>query len=465
MQIIDEHEDEYGLLQRGTIKRIVQQQKKVLPWLTENQIYSLRKRRHENKRHNALMAKEAEAFDSTNDDDDDDDSDSDFDFARLELDDNNSNSDSDSNASRVAVLIPFKTTVGRPKGTTEKQKELNRKKYEELTDDAAVTWYKIQKSSKRNNTRLFELIILKKDEHELPDAIIPETTIRSRLVRGNLSNVQRGRKSPMADVEPSLIMLLKYASRMGEYVSQRDCIKMANELISGSLVEKQLQEWKMNNVPYCKQRLAQDKSYIPKGEVGWGWFYAFHKRYSRPLNYNEKYGYDLGAPWIGEGEKLCDEGIVPTLEQLQTNLGPNRRFPGPINCKFNGKTIPSLVLASKGGGVNEDILVTALKHFDDLNVFPRGKGQPNPTLLLDGHGSRLQPKYVQYINNLKPDYSEDTTVNHRWNCALGLPNSTHHWQVGDSPEENQAFKYHSRVKKDSIRDLHILFRLNACSYE
>ena len=280
MQIIDEHEDEYGLLQRGTIKRIVQQQKKVLPWLTENQIYSLRKRRHENKRHNALMAKEAEAFDSTNDDDDDDDSDSDFDFAQLELDDNNSNSDSDSNASRVAVLIPFKTTVGRPKGTTEKQKELNRKKYEELTDDVAVTWYKIQKSSKRNNTRLFELIILKKDEHELPDAIIPETTIRSRLERGNLSNVQRGRKSPMADVEPSLIMLLKYASRMGEYVSQRDCIKMANELISGSLVEKQLQEWKMNNIPYCKQRFAQDKSYIPKGEVGWGWFYAFHKRYS-----------------------------------------------------------------------------------------------------------------------------------------------------------------------------------------
>ena len=172
----------------------------------------------------------------------------------------------------------------------------------------------------------------------------------------------------------------------------------------------------------------------------------------RPLNYNEKHGYDLEAPWIGEGEKLCDQGIVPTLEQLETNQGPKQRFPGPINCKFNGKTIPSLVLASKGGGVNEDILVTALKHLDDLNVFPRGKGQPNPTLLLDGHGSRLQPKFVQYINNLNPDYSEDRTANHRWNCALGLPNSTHHWQVGDSPEENQAFKYHSRVKKDSIRD-------------
>ena len=287
MQIIDDHEDEYGLLPRGTIKRIVQQQKKNLPWLTENQIYSLRKRRHENKRHNALMAKEAEAFDSTNDDDDDDDDDDrnfDGDFARLELD---NNSDSDSNDSCAAVLVPFKTTVGRPKGTTEKQKALKKKKYEELTDDVAVTWYKIQKNSKQNNTQLFELIILKKDEHALPDAIIPETTIRSRLERGNLSNVQQGRRSPMADVEPSLIMLLKYASRMGEYVSQRDCIKMANELISGTPIEKQLQEWKLRNVPYYKQRLAQDSSYIPPGEVGWGWFLLHCDEYSSRKSRNE----------------------------------------------------------------------------------------------------------------------------------------------------------------------------------
>jgi hypothetical protein len=168
------------------------------------------------------------------------------------------------------------------------------------------------------------------------------------------------------------------------------------------------------------------------------------------LDYNEYHGYDLEAPWIGDGEDVCVDGELPTQEQINRNKGAYRRFPGALTIEFNGIKIPSLVFATKGGGVNEDILVEALEHLDKLNVFPRKEGVPNPTLLVDGHGSRLQPKFVQYVNNLRADFSPDDEADHKWNVAIGLPHSTHHWQVGDSPEENQAFKFHSRVKKDKI---------------
>jgi hypothetical protein len=70
------------------------------------------------------------------------------------------------------------------------------------------------------------------------------------------------------------------------------------------------------------------------------------------------------------------------------------------------------MFASKGGGVTEEILVDALSHVDKLNVFPREEGIPNPALLVDGHGSRLQPKFVKYINNLKEDWTVDINATH-----------------------------------------------------
>jgi hypothetical protein len=625
MQLIDKHEDEFGHLPRGTIVNIVRQEKKNLPWLTENQIYSLRKRRHEEKEHNAQLAKEAEEFDSTDDstmdENEDDDDDIGREFAQLELNDDYysgyDSMDSDlhlrysveiiatvdispGNLPPVPAVIvpltaqnktPFKTTVGRPKGSSNKKKQQEMMRHVALRDDIALTWHQI-KQTPANNTRLFELIILKKKMHNLEEAIVPESTIRSRCKRGNLANVQRGRRSPLADLEPTLCCLLKHTSRMGQYVSQGDCISMANELIKGTIVGRQLGIWKLKYIPVCKQRWDYDHSYYPKEEVGWGWFYGFRNRYaeitaryvinvkhyrstwsthallldmyqmvyklfvnwglaielpapqwqdvngkevpkdeaigcqvnhklihpdriltmdetgdngnqgddiatrankvlcetdgSKPkqgcavddtnwtvqgfttlggkavlfviilrkksrLNFNEHYGFDLEAPWIGDGECECQQGILPTQEQMNRNKGEGRRFPGPISCEFNGITIPSLVVASDKGGVNEYILIKALKHLDDLNVFPRKQGVPNPTLLVDGHGSRLKPAFVQYINNLNPDYSKDRTANHMWNVALGLPHSTQHWQVGDSAEQNQAFKFHSRVKKDSLR--------------
>jgi len=167
------------------------------------------------------------------------------------------------------------------------------------------------------------------------------------------------------------------------------------------------------------------------------------------LTFNEVFGFDFEADWVGDE---CLLGELPTQDQIDANKGPGLHYPGPLSCDFNGITIPGLVFASKGGGVTPEILVATLKHLDRLNVFPRDCGLPSPALLVDGHGSRLAPVFVQYCNNLDKDFSPDPLADHHWNVALGLPNSTQIWQVGDSPQENGAFKFHSRVKKDMIRN-------------
>jgi len=57
-----------------------------------------------------------------------------------------------------------------------------------LIDEISDTWYDLMNDDD-NNTALFELIIMKKYEHNLPDVHIPETTIYSRVRRGKTSYV------------------------------------------------------------------------------------------------------------------------------------------------------------------------------------------------------------------------------------------------------------------------------------
>ena len=51
-------------------------------------------------------------------------------------------------------------------------------------------------------------------------------------------------------------------------------------------------------------------------------------------------------------------------------------------------------------------------------------------LLVDGHQSRLDPKFINYINH----------NGHRWKVCLGVPYATTLWQVGDASEQNGKFK-------------------------
>ena len=75
---------------------------------------------------------------------------------------------------------------------------------------------------------------------------------------------------------------------------------------------------------------------------------------------------------------------------------------------------------------------------DQMEIYERIEGGPTPAVILDGHSSRLDPLFIQYVN--------DPT--HRWNIWFGVPYATSYWQVGDSSEQNGAFKMGwSKVKK------------------
>jgi hypothetical protein len=81
------------------------------------------------------------------------------------------------------------------------------------------------------------------------------------------------------------------------------------------------------------------------------------------------------------------------------------------------------------GLISSELLVSFLKKMDELKLLPRMDGL-KPFLLLDGHGSRLELPFLQYMNS--PD--------HEWVVCIGVPYGTSYWQVGDSSEQNGSYK-------------------------
>ena len=78
---------------------------------------------------------------------------------------------------------------------------------------------------------------------------------------------------------------------------------------------------------------------------------------------------------------------------------------------------------------------------DHLNLFPH-TNRRTPLLLLDGHGSRFEIPFLEYIN--APD--------HKWAVVIGVPYGTALWQVGNSPEQNGNFNMMSVKAKRKIVD-------------
>ena len=84
-------------------------------------------------------------------------------------------------------------------------------------------------------------------------------------------------------------------------------------------------------------------------------------------------------------------------------------------------------LSSESGGISGEILVEILKHLEEHGVVDRSEGTPPPCLLVDGHGSRLSPPFLDYINNKGEDGKDLEGANHKWNVFIGLPNATAYW--------------------------------------
>ena len=68
---------------------------------------------------------------------------------------------------------------------------------------------------------------------------------------------------------------------------------------------------------------------------------------------------------------------------------------------------------------------------DDLKIYDNDrKNGLIPFVLLDGHQSRFDLSFLEYIND----------DDHLWNVTLGVPYGTALWQVGDSSQQNGKFK-------------------------
>ena len=76
---------------------------------------------------------------------------------------------------------------------------------------------------------------------------------------------------------------------------------------------------------------------------------------SSMLDWNETYGFDPEADWVGDGEDDFLTGTLPTTDQLSDNIGPGKRYPGIHTCVFNGKAIPGKVFATASGSVTPQV--------------------------------------------------------------------------------------------------------------
>lgn len=142
-----------------------------------------------------------------------------------------------------------------------------------------------------------------------------------------------------------------------------------------------------------------------------------------------KLGFDPFVEWIG------------AEEEVMLNKGEGKVMPQGPECIYNGKNLPCFCCCSENGSITGPLLTEMLKAIDDAEVFDREGTGINPFLLLDGHGSRFDLDFLQYINAAAT----------KWHCSIGLPYGTSYWQVGDSSEQNGSFKMAlTKAKNDLV---------------
>ena len=85
------------------------------------------------------------------------------------------------------------------------------------------------------------------------------------------------------------------------------------------------------------------------------------------------------------------------------------------------------------------ILTDCLKTLDHYKLFDRTE-ELYPFLLVDGHGSRFELEFLEYIN----------AAENQWACCIGVPYGTSLWQVGDSEQQNGSFNMALTKEKQTI---------------
>ena len=144
-------------------------------------------------------------------------------------------------------------------------------------------------------------------------------------------------------------------------------------------------------------------------------------------------GYDISVP-VREGAN--------DAETIEMNLSKGGAMEGGPICSFRGKEIPTFVSCSPNASITSQILADMLAFIDNIGIYEREENKI-PFLLLDGHHSRLEPPFLDYINNEATE----------WYCCIGVPYGSHHWQLADSSQCNGAYKTAIAKFKQRIYDM------------
>lgn len=129
--------------------------------------------------------------------------------------------------------------------------------------------------------------------------------------------------------------------------------------------------------------------------------------------------------------------------EMTTNLLENlhdldKYYPNGPACHANGKVGELLVTCSESGSITRKILTQVLKHLDTHLCWDGTDSTPFP--LLDGLGSRFELPFLDYIR------IEET----KWKVCISVSYSTNLWQVGNSVQQNGAFKLRVSEEKEFV---------------
>jgi hypothetical protein len=142
--------------------------------------------------------------------------------------------------------------IGRPKDSTVAA-GISLIQQIELATKEATDWLtnnlKKQRSKKHRAEKglLNEVIEAAKKKHCLHDNIVISTaTVRSRVKRKSNSG-HKGQKSPMSQVEPYLVELIKKLANMRQPLHASQGLQLANSFINNKSTQKKVLEWKSQN--------------------------------------------------------------------------------------------------------------------------------------------------------------------------------------------------------------------------
>ena len=160
--------------------------------------------------------------------------------------------------------------VGRPLGSTEAFKELEKKNLIDGKNEITRKYAEVLRKNKTQRVRkglLNEIIEDVRKKKGIKDKISP-LAIRKRVQRNSLDNhhLAGGQVSPLQRIEPIIVNIIVQMARMRQCLTPSKGLLLVNSLINGTRIQGELVAWKEKNTPN------------DTGTLGRGYWVNFMKR-------------------------------------------------------------------------------------------------------------------------------------------------------------------------------------------